>query len=70
MLIKPLLILVFMTPYGEMKIATAQIERCSSPYATQAIAERALANQNYFVKVKAKCLTPEPLAQLGTLLDK
>jgi len=62
MLIKPLLILVFMNPYGEMKIATSTIERCASPYATQLIAEKVLANQDYFVKVQAKCLTPEPLA--------
>ena len=51
-----------MNPYGEMKIATSTIERCASPYATQLIAEKVLANQDYFVKVQAKCLTPEPLA--------
>ena len=62
MVIKPLLILVFMNPYGEMKIATTTIESCLSPYATQLLAEKVLENQDYFVKVKAKCLSPEPLA--------
>lgn len=51
-----------MTPYGDMKIATSEIEKCASPYAMQLIAEKVLANQDYFVKVKAKCLTPKPLA--------
>ncbi len=51
-----------MTPYGEIKIATSEVERCASPTATQLIAEKVLANQDYFVKVKAKCLTPKPLA--------
>lgn len=62
MLIKPLLILVFMTPYGEMKIATSEVKKCASPYATQLLADKVLSNQDYFVKVKAKCLTPKPLA--------
>ena len=51
-----------MNPQGEMKIATSTVERCASPYATQLIAEKVLANQDYFVAVKAKCLSPKPLS--------
>ena len=62
MIIKPLLILVFMTPYGEMKIATSEIDKCPSPRAVKIIAQNVLDNQDYYVKIKAKCLSPEPLA--------
>lgn len=51
-----------MNPLGEMKIATAEIDECPSPRMVQIIAQNVLDNQDYFVRVKAKCLSPEPLA--------
>ena len=51
-----------MTPYGEMKIATSEIDECPSPRAVKIIAQNVLDNQDYYVKIKAKCLSPEPLA--------
>ena len=62
MLIKPLLILVFMNPMGELKIAHQEIDRCPSPKAVQVIAQKVLDNQDYFVKIGAKCISPKPLA--------
>ena len=54
--------MVFLNPFGEMKIATSEIDRCPSHRAINVIAKKVLANQDYFIAVEAKCLSPEPLA--------
>ena len=51
-----------MNPMGELKIAHQGIDKCPSPRAVQVIAKKVLDNQDYFVKIGAKCISPKPLA--------
>lgn len=62
MLLKPMLILALVTSFGEIEIATSSVEKCASPRAVQMVADKWLASQNYFIEVKAKCISPKPLA--------